>query len=126
MSEQTRESVSTSELYDALTEYAEKVAASPRAKKTFAAWNCRVHILATDTGAEFTFVVAGGAIESVAEGLDGVPELVVRGRSMDLAEVFWGDASPVSNYMQGAIRTQGRADDVMRLDAMAMFVFLGQ
>jgi len=28
--------------------------------------------------------------------------------------------------MQGAIRTQGRADDVMRLDAMAMFVFLNQ
>ena len=64
--------------------------------------------------------------QPVIHGLDGIPDLVVRGHSMDLAEIFWGDANPVSNYMQGAIKTQGRADDVMRLDAMAMFIFLGQ
>jgi hypothetical protein len=64
--------------------------------------------------------------QPVLAGLDGVPDLVVRGHSMDLAEIFWGDANPVSNYMQGAITTQGRAEEVMRLDAMAMFVYLGQ
>ena len=76
--------------------------------------------------AAFTLHVVNGIAQPVVRGHEGVPDLVVRGGSMDLAEIFWGDANPVSNYMQGAIKTQGRADDVMRLDAMAMFIFLGQ
>jgi SCP-2 sterol transfer family len=122
-----RESVGTDELLDALQEYTAKANASPRVRKTLAAWTCRIHIQATDNeDALFTLEVADGQAGSPAVGLHGVPDLVVRGHSMDLAEIFWGDANPVSNYMQGAIRTQGRADDVMRLDAMAMFIFLSQ
>jgi len=123
----TRESVGADELLDALLEYAAKANASPRVRRTLAGWTCRIHIEATDTeAARFTLEVAGGQAGSPAAGLHGVPDLVVRGHSMDLAEIFWGDANPVSNYMQGAIKTQGRADDVMRLDAMAMFIFLNQ
>ena len=126
MSDQ-RESVLADELMEALQDYQEKANASPRAQKTLSGWTCRTHIEATDVpDARFTFVVVGGVTESVSQGLDGVPDLIVRGHSMDLAEIFWGDANPVSNYMQGAITTQGRADDVMRLDAMAMFIFLNQ
>lgn len=122
-----RETVGADELLDALQEYAAKANVSPRVAKTLAGWTCRIHIEATDTiDACFTLEVAGGRAGSPAAGLHGVPDLVVRGHSMDLAEIFWGDANPVSNYMQGAIRTQGRADDVMRLDAMAMFIFLNQ
>ena len=124
---ETRESVGAGELYDALLEYAEKGNASPRARATLAAWSCRVHIEATDApAARFTLTVADGTSARPTQSLDGVPDLVVRGHSMDLAEIFWGDANPVSNYMQGAIKTQGRADDVMRLDALAMFIFLDQ
>jgi hypothetical protein len=126
MSEATRESVGADELFDALTEYATKAGASPRVSKTLGGWDCRIHVLATDHDAVFTLVVAGGRPETPIAGLSGAADLVVRGHSFDLAEIFWGDANPVSNYMQGAIRTQGRAEDVMRLDAMAMFVFLGQ
>jgi putative sterol carrier protein len=122
-----RESIGAGELEQALREYADKANASPRARKTLAGWNCRVHIEATDVvDARFTFVVEQGESKGVTVGLDGIPDLVVRGHSFDLAEIFWGDANPVSNYMQGAIKTQGRAEDVMRLDAMAMFIFLGQ
>ena len=121
------ETVTAEELHEALVEYVESANASPRARKTLASWTCRIHIEATDVPeARFTFHVATGVAQPVVTGHDGIPDLVVRGRSMDLAEIFWGDANPVSNYMQGAIRTQGRADDVMRLDAMAMFIFLGQ
>jgi putative sterol carrier protein len=124
---EAKESVGTEELLDALEEYAKKANASPRARKTLAGWSCRIHTIATDVDdARFTLVVDNGTVNAVGAGLDGVPDLVVRGHSMDLAEIFWGDANPVSNYMQGAISTQGRADDVMRLDAMAMFVFLNQ
>jgi SCP-2 sterol transfer family len=120
-------SVTADELYDALVEYADRANASPRSKKTLASWTCRIHIEATDVPeARFTFHVVSGTAQPMVKGLEGVPDLVVRGGSMDLAEIFWGDANPVSNYMQGAIKTQGRADDVMRLDAMAMFIFLGQ
>jgi len=122
-----KETISASELEQALKEYVDKANASPRARKTLATWSCRLHIAAVDVeDAAFTYVVEQGASQPIIVGLEGVPDLVVRGHSFDLAEIFWGDANPVSNYMQGAIKTQGRADDVMRLDAMAMFIFLGQ
>lgn len=123
---EAKESVPADELRDALVEYLDKANASPRVSKTLGGWNCRIHIQASDTDAAFTLVIAGGTAAPVVDGLAGVPDLIVRGHSMDLAEIFWGDENPVSNYMQGAITTKGRADDVMRLDAMAMFVFLGQ
>ena len=122
-----RESIGADELEQALEEYVDKANGSPRAQKTLAGWTCRVHIQADDVDdVRFTYVVEKGSSQPVVRGLDGIPDLIVRGHSMDLAEIFWGDANPVSNYMQGAIKTQGRADDVMRLDAMAMFIFLGQ
>ena len=127
MSIESRESVDAAELEQALKEYVTKANESPRARKTLATWTCRLHIVATDVeDAAFTYVVEQGESQPISAGLEGVPDLVVRGHSFDLAEIFWGDANPVSNYMQGAIKTQGRADDVMRLDAMAMFIFLGQ
>jgi hypothetical protein len=122
-----RESIDADELEQALREYIDRANASPRARKTLGSWSCRIHVEATDVPeARFTHVIEQGSSQPVSRGLDGVPDLIVRGHSMDLAEIFWGDANPASNYMQGAITTQGRADDVMKLDAMAMFVFLGQ
>ncbi|HEX9032944.1 MAG TPA: hypothetical protein VF834_13985 [Streptosporangiaceae bacterium] len=127
MTASERESIGADELEQALVEYVARANASPRARKTLGTWSCRIHVEATDVpGAQFTHVIEQGASQPVHRGLDGVPDLIVTGHSMDLAEIFWGDANPASNYMQGAIRTLGRADDVMRLDAMAMFVFLGQ
>jgi hypothetical protein len=122
-----RESIAADELEQALREYIDRANASPRARKTLGSWSCRIHLEATDVPeARFTHVIEQGSSRPVSRGLDGVPDLIVRGHSMDLAEIFWGDANPASNYLQGAITTQGRADDVMKLDAMAMFVFLGQ
>jgi putative sterol carrier protein len=122
-----RESVPADELRDALVEYVEKANGSERVARTLAGWNCRIHAIAEDLpDASYTLVIDGGRSAEVGDGLTGVPDLVVRGHSFDLAEIFWGDANPASNYMQGAITTQGRADDIMRLDAMAMFVYLGQ
>jgi putative sterol carrier protein len=124
---ETRESVSPGELADALAGYVGKANASPRAAKTLAGWTCRIHIRPTDAaGTAFTLIIEGGQARPVIEGNDGVPDLIVHGHSMDLAEIFWGDANPVSTYMQGAIQTQGRADDIMRLDAVSLFIFLGE
>jgi hypothetical protein len=122
----TRESVPLDELSEALADYVQRANASPRVAKTLGGWTCRIHIVAVDLDATFTLHVERGSATEATLGSDGAADLIVRGHSMDLAEIFWGDVNPVSNYMQGAIQTQGRADDVMRLDAMALFVFLGQ
>lgn len=122
-----KEQISAEELEQALREYVDRANASPRARKTLANWTCRIHIQAVDVDdAVFTYIVENGQSQPLVLGLENIPDLIVRGQSFDLAEIFWGDANPVSNYMQGAIKTQGRADDVMRLDAMAMFIFLNQ
>ena len=127
MTDETKETIDTAELLEALEEYVDKANASPRARRTGAGWTCRIHIQATDVpDAQFTYLVEDGESRPVASGLHGVPDLIVHGHSFDLAEIFWGDANPASNYMQGAITTRGRAEDVMRLDAMSLFIFLHQ
>ncbi len=49
---------------------------------------------------------------------------IVQGSSEDLVDIFWCDANPASNYMQGAIKTKGSQDNVMRLDAMSLLIYL--
>lgn len=66
-----------------------------------------------------------GGQSAVYDGQQEQPDLIVRGRSEDLSNIFWGDANPASNYMQGAIKVQGSQENVMRLDAMAMMIYLG-
>ena len=36
---------------------------------------------------------------SIADGSTAQPDLIVRGSSEDLANIFWGDENPASNYM---------------------------
>ena len=115
------------ELRDALNDYTRRAQASERVRKTLKSWNCVLHIQATDVPeAAFTTTITNGELLLVQDGHLGQADLIVEGSGEDLANVFWGDANPASNYMQGAIKTKGSQDDVMKLDAMAMFIFLGQ
>ena len=115
------------ELREALDDYCKRAQASERVRKTLKNWNCVMHIQATDVPeAQFTTTITNGELIAVQDGLIGQADLIVEGSSEDLATIFWGDANPASNYMQGAIKTKGSQDDVMRLDAMAMFIYLGQ
>lgn|SRR5579884_3555073 len=115
------------ELREALDDYAKRAQASERVRKTLKGWSCVMHVQATDVpDAQFTTTIRNGEIVSIEDGLVGQPDLIIEGSSEDLANIFWGDANPASNYMQGAIKTKGSQDDVMRLDAMAMFIYLGQ
>lgn len=115
------------ELREALDDYVARAQASERVRKTLKGWNCVMHIQATDVpDAAFTATIQNGELLSVQDGLHGVADLIVTGGGEDLAKVFWGEENPASNYMQGAIQSRGSQDDVMRLDAMAMFIYLGQ
>src|SRR6266487_3510954 len=115
---------SKEDLREAIDDYVSQANANPRVQKLLRGWICVLHVVPTDVDAPFTIVVRDGRTESVAEGLDGAPDLVLEGTSEDFADIFWGDANPAGQYMNAAIKVRGSSEDVMRLDAMAMLVYL--
>lgn len=113
------------ELREALDDYVRQAQTNERVRRSLKGWNCIIQIEATDLpDAAFTMTIANGEPGAIADGLQGTPDLIVRGGSEDLTNIFWCDENPASNYMQGAIQTHGSQEDVMRLDAMAMFIYL--
>ncbi len=112
------------ELREALDDYARRAQASERVRKTLKGWNCLMRLEAADIGAVYTLRIRDGQLTEVIEGGEGAVDLIIQGSSEDLTNIFWGDENPASNYMQGAITTRGSQEDVMRLDAMAMFLYL--
>jgi putative sterol carrier protein len=116
------------ELREALADYVKRGQANERVRRTLKSWSCVMHLQAQDVpGGSFTMTITDGELTEIQDGLVGdAADLIIRGNSEDLANIFWGDENPASNYMQGAIKVQGSHDDVMRLDAMAMYIFLDQ
>jgi putative sterol carrier protein len=111
------------ELREALDDYVEQARKSDRVVRSLRKWNCVIYLEALDTGAGFTLVIKD-ATATVYDGVKGTPDLIVQGSSEDLCDIFWCDANPASNYMQGAIKTKGAQENVMRLDAMSLLIYL--
>lgn len=112
------------EMREALDDYVAQASKSERVQKALRSWNCVIYFEATDIDTAFTMSIKGGQV-AVYDGQQEQPDLIVRGSSEDLTNIFWGDENPASNYMQGAIKVQGSQENVMRLDAMAMMIYLG-
>lgn len=110
------------ELREALDDYTNQAQKSQRVTRALRNWNCNIYIEATDIQAAFTMVIKNSAA-TIYDGQHEQPDLIVRGSSEDLANIFWCDANPASNYMQGAVKIQGSQDHVMRLDAMALLIY---
>ena len=111
------------ELREALDDYITQARASQRVIRSLRNWNCVIYIEATDSNAGFTMVIKD-AQTTIHDGVQGTPDLIVQGSSEDLVDIFWCDANPASNYMQGAVKTKGSQDNVMRLDAMSLLIYL--
>ncbi len=111
------------ELREALDDYVANAGSNERVQRALKSWSCVIYIEASDVGASFTMTIASGKA-SIEDGSTAPPDLIVRGNSEDLTNIFWGDENPASNYMQGAIKVQGSQDNVMRLDAMALMIYL--
>ncbi len=111
------------ELREALDDYVVQARKSERVVRSLRNWNCAIYIEATDINAGFTMTIKDGNT-TVAEGAQESPDLIVRGSSEDLVDIFWCDANPASNYMQGAIKIQGSSENVMRLDSMSLMIYL--
>jgi len=111
------------DLREAIDDYVAHASGNERVRRSLKSWNCVIYVEATDVEASFTMTISGGQA-SVSDGSTEQPDLIVRGDSEDLANIFWGDENPASNYIQGAIKIQGSPDNVMRLDAMALLIYL--
>ncbi len=111
------------ELREAINDYVTQAQQSAGVQRSLKSWTCVMYIEATDIDAQFTMTVRNGTA-SVIEGRDGSPDLIIRGSSEDLTNIFWCDENPASNYMQGAIKVQGPQDHTMKLDAMALLIYL--
>lgn len=111
------------ELREALDDYITQARKSERVMRSLRNWNCVIYIEATDIEAGFTMIINNGTT-SVINGAQGTADLIVRGKSEDLADIFWCDANPASNYLQGAITIQGSTENVMRLDSMSLMIYL--
>ncbi len=111
------------ELRAALDDYIAEARKIARVQKALHGWHCVIAIEAIDNAASFTLTIKGAEV-AVATGSPATADVILRGTSEDLANIFWCDANPASNYMQGAIKILGSPDDSMRLDAMALMIYL--
>lgn len=112
------------ELREALDDYVMQAHKSERVLRSIRNWHCVIYIEATDLNAEGFTMIVGNSNAMVQDGIPEKPDLIVRGSSEDLTDIFWCDKNPASNYMQGAIKVQGSQENIMRLDAMSLLIYL--
>jgi len=116
---------SREDLREALDDYVEQANANERVARTLRNWRCVIHLRALDSDAAFTLDVDGGRVTPALDGSVGAPDLIVRASADDLSDIFWGEVNPAERYNQGALKIEGPQEHLLRLDAMAMLVFLG-
>ena len=111
------------ELREAIDDYVMQAQNNLGVQRSLKSWNCVMYIEATDMSAGFTMTISNGKAV-VEDGAAGTPDLIIRGGSEDLTNIFWCDENPASNYMQGAIKVQGPQGHIMKMDAMALLIYL--
>ena len=114
------------QLAEALANYQQRCNENERLRRMLRNWNRVVHIAAADNDSRFTMTITSTRIASIEPGLVGQPDLVVRATSEDFCDMFWGDLNPAEKYVNGEIKLEGSAEDVMRIDAMSMIMFLNE
>jgi putative sterol carrier protein len=115
---------SRDEVIEAYADWRARCNDNERLKRMLRGWDRTVHLVATDSGDEFTIEVKDQTLLDISNGRVGTPDLVVSATSEDFADMFWGDLNPSEKYMSGEIVLAGSQEDVMRLDAMSMVAFL--
>jgi putative sterol carrier protein len=112
------------EIAEAYADWRERCNANARLKRMLRGWDRVIHLTTTDTADRFTATVRDQTLDSLVDGHVGTPDLVVTATSEDFADLFWGDLNPSEKYLSRDIVLAGSTDDVMRIDAMSMVVFL--
>jgi len=114
------------EIAEAYADWRGRCNANERLRRMLRGWDRVIHLTTTDTADTFTATVRDRTLEALVDGHVGTPDLVVTATSEDFADIFWGDLNPSEKYLSREIVLAGSTDDVMRLDAMSMVIFLDQ
>ncbi len=85
-------------------------------------WNRVVVIKANDVDSVYTWVLQDGVL-TLKEGEAGVPDLTIISDSETLADVFYGDITPIEPYNNGTLRIMGSEDDITRLDFICLMIW---
>jgi putative sterol carrier protein len=112
------------QIREALDDYVEQANANEKVRRTLRNWRCSIQFEALDSDAAFTLRIDNGEITSTEDGLHGEADLIIQGSGEDLAEIFWGEVNPAERYNKGAVTVRGSQEHLMRLDALAMFIYL--
>lgn len=108
----------------AVADYVEQVNSSDEVRRTLRRWECVLRIEPTDLDSPITITIANGVVTGLRDGAEGVADLIVSASAADLLDIFWGEVNPAQRYTEGSLTIQGPQEHLMRLDAMAMLVFL--
>lgn len=85
-------------------------------------WNRVVIVKATDVESVHTWILKNGEL-TLQEGLTADPDLTVISDSETLADVFYGDVTPIEPYNNGTLRIIGTEDDITRLDFICLMIW---
>jgi putative sterol carrier protein len=111
------------EIREGLDDYATRCNANARLRKMLRSWSRTCVFKALDSDLAFTIRIEAGQITTISDG-EQPSDLTICATSEDLADMFWGDLNPAQKYVTGEIMVIGRADDVLRVDAMAALIWV--
>lgn len=110
------------EINDSLQAFTENYNKNDRLKIMNKDWNRVVLIKATDVESQHTLTLKDGVL-SLNEGAAGNPDLTVISDSETLADIFYGDITPIEPYNNGTLRVMGSEDDITRLDFICLMIW---
>jgi len=85
-------------------------------------WNRTVLVIANDLESAHTLALKEGEM-SFQEGRQGDPDLTVISDSDTLADMFFGDITPIEPYLNGTLKIIGSEDDITRLDFITLLIW---
>ncbi|NLJ76847.1 MAG: sterol carrier protein [Peptococcaceae bacterium] len=110
------------EIKEALEDFTENFNNNERLRLMNKDWNRVVVIKATDVDSTHSWVLQDGHL-TLQEGLLDDPDLTVSADSETLADVFYGDVTPIEPYNDGTLRIIGTEDDITRLDFICLMIW---
>ncbi|NLI13489.1 alkyl sulfatase C-terminal domain-containing protein [Pelotomaculum propionicicum] len=110
------------EIKESLETFTENYNNNDRLKIMNRDWNRVVVVKATDVDSVHTWVLQDGVLK-LKEGEADAPDLTVISDSETLADVFYGDITPIEPYNDGTLRIMGSEDDITRLDFICLMIW---
>ena len=110
------------EIKESLQEFTNSFNNNDRLKSMNKDWDRVVLIKATDVESVHTWTLKKGVLK-LQEGETADPDLTVISDSETLADIFYGDVTPIEPYNNGTLRIIGTEDDITRLDFICLMIW---